>query len=90
MKAKQFTKEQAIALVEENAGTSYDYSLYEIGRDYSFEELADLLERTPKDYDDYPMIVDDMEDRIESCGFDLETHNAIFKAVFQKEDLVRW
>lgn len=88
---KYFTKEMAIDLVRENEGSEYDFTPYVLEPDWDFEDVANYYDKCEMCEDgDYPLVCNDMEERISSCGFDKDTLNAVMKALFKPEQLVMW
>lgn len=87
---KYFTKEMAIDLVRENEGSEYDFTPYVLEPDWDFADIVDYYDTLEiSDDNDYMLVCNDMEERISSCGFERDTLNAIMKALFKAEELVR-
>lgn len=81
---KELTKERAIALVDKHKGRKYDYTDWVLMPDWTFKELAEYNEYHGKESDDYPLVCNDMEELIDSCGFKAEVATAI-KSMFIDE-----
>lgn len=79
----KLTKEQACEMIRKNECA--DTISVQMGWD--IENAVDYLKGCEKCEDgDYPILIYDIDERISSCGFDLETRCDIDDAIFDKYD----
>lgn len=79
----KLTKEQACQMIRENecADTT------SVRMEWDIEDAVDYLKGCEKCEDgDYSVLINDIESRIDSCGFDLETRCDIDDAIFDMCD----
>lgn len=83
----KLTKEQACQMIRENEGRSYDWRHYSIENGWDIEDLIDYKNSLEKCEDgDYSCVMYDIDERITSCGFDMETRCDIEDAIFDLYD----
>lgn len=73
------TDKQAIRLVEKNEGSEFCWKDYCFDTSYDFEELVRYIKAIEiREDNDYSCVLNDIEQRLDSCGF---SHNEYLKII---------
>lgn len=83
----KLTKEQACQMIRENENFVEGYEPISVQMGWDIEYAVDYLKGCEKCEDgDYPVLIYDISDRVDSCEFDRETREQIDKAIFDLYD----
>lgn len=85
----KLTKDQAI----EEVGHFEQWELFEgvvADPSLAFEDLCDYFFNMPENDDDYPIVMSDIINRIESCGFADDYEAAVKLAILGEHQTPQW
>lgn len=73
---------EAIELVEQRKGNSFDYRIYCCDPNWDIQMLVEYLDGLERSLDnDYYLVLADIEFQLDSCAFDKSTYEKVIKAL---------